>query len=66
MKAVKLKKLCEYISSFDEEDQEFEISVSAFGQMFVLDYYQELDISTMEELGCEYDSEYNGFVVLED
>lgn len=66
MKAVKLKKLCEYISSFDEEDQEFEVSVSAFGQMFVLDYYQELDITKMEDLGCEYDSEYHGFVVLED
>jgi len=66
MKAVKLKKLCEYISSFDEEDQEFEVGVSAFGQMFVLDYYQELDISVMEKFGCEYDSEYHGFVVLED
>lgn len=66
MKAIKLKALCEYISSFDEEDQEFEIGVSAFGQMFILDYYRELDINVMEELGCQYDSDYHGFVILED
>lgn len=66
MKAIKLKALCEYVASFDEEGQEFEVGVNAFGQMFILDYYQELDVSLMQGLGCEYDAEYHGFVILED
>ena len=65
MKAKRLKRLCEYVSSFDEEDQEFEIIVNPFGEMFILDYYQELDIHKMKYLGCQYDASRHGFRIEE-
>lgn len=61
MKAEKLKTLCEYLCSFEGED--FEIVVNVFGDMFILDYFKELDPKRMEELGCNYSHRHYGYTL---
>jgi hypothetical protein len=57
--------ICRYIETIqkDQDDCEFEIVVDCFGEMFILDYYKDLDILKMTELGCAYDRRKHGFII---
>lgn len=60
MNALKMFEVCKYLINFDEE---FTFSVGAFEDIFILDYYKELDPEKMAQLGCDYDKRRHGYTL---
>ena len=65
MKATDMLKLCEYLVTFDNDLHEgIQIIANAQGELVVLDYFNELSVSEMFDLGCDWAPSMGGFRVM--
>lgn len=65
MKANDMLKLCEYLVTFDNDLHEgIQIIANAKGELIVLDYFNELSVSEMFDLGCDWSPSMGGFRVM--
>jgi hypothetical protein len=65
LKISKLMEICRYIETIqkDQDDCEFEIVVDCFGEMFILDYYKDLDILKIFDYIWSYHFNCNSYLV---